>query len=151
MPALSLAAPPAAQAGVPRFRAEPPLAVRDLLLLVEDDLPVATLLMHVLARSGRRVLHARDGADCLRLFDKNAAAIRLVFMDCSLPDIHGGTLCQRLRATLPGLPILLTSGRGQPGLVALLAADGPTAFLPKPFLPADLLRQVEAVLAIAAG
>ena len=36
--------------------------------------------------------------------------------------------------------------RDQPGLMALLAADGPTAFLPKPCLPGDVLQRVRALL-----
>lgn len=57
-----------------------------------------------------------------------------------------GGLCHQLREAVPNLPILLTSGRKQEALHALLAVDGPTGFLSKPFLPADVIRQVRALL-----
>lgn len=143
-PLATLADP--AQSSLPVFLVEAGPVVRDTVLVVEDDAPVAALLGHILARIDRRVLHARDGGECLRLFEQHAAAIGLVFMDCTLPDAHGGTLCDRLRSIVPGLPVLLTSGRQQPGLLKLLAADGPTAFLSKPYLPAEVLRQVRLLL-----
>ena len=52
----------------------------------------------------------------------------------------------RLRALHPGLPLLLTSGQKQDALFALLGADGPTGFIAKPFKPADVLREVHALL-----
>jgi DNA-binding response OmpR family regulator len=82
----------------------------------------------------------------MRLFEKNRSDVVVVLMDCTLPDAHGGSLCHQLRQEVPNLPILLTSGRKQEALHALLAVDGPTGFLPKPFLPADVIRQVRALL-----
>jgi two-component system cell cycle sensor histidine kinase/response regulator CckA len=146
MPAMSLVSPDLVHSAVSGFSAETSPVARDTVLLVEDDQPVAALLSHILARINQRVLHARDGTQCLRLFERQSASVGLVFMDCGLPDAHGGTICRRLRALVPGLPVLLTSGREQPGLVALLAPDGPTAFLPKPYLPGDVLRHVQALL-----
>lgn len=131
--------------------AEPAPLVRDTVLLVEDDQPVATLVAHILARINRRVIHARDGVECMRLFEQQSASIGLVLMDCGLPDVHGGSLCQHLRVIVPGLPVLLSSGREQPGLVTLLAADGPTDFLAKPYLPGDVLRQVRSLFDAGAG
>jgi two-component system cell cycle sensor histidine kinase/response regulator CckA len=115
-------------------------------LVVEDDESIAGLLTLLLASVAPRVLRARDGAECLRVFQSNPAAIARVIMDCGLPDVHGGALCQRLRAAVPGLPVLLTSGRTQPELLRLLAADGPVEFLPKPYLPAEAVKCVRALL-----
>ena len=148
---MSLVSPDPVQSLVSGFSAEPVPAVRDTILLVEDDAPVAMLLTHILARTDRRVLRARDGAECRHLFEQQSASVALVFMDCGLPDIHGGSLCRQLRAVVPGLPMLLTSGRAQPGLVALLEPDGPTAFISKPYLPAEVLRHVRTLLGVSAG
>jgi DNA-binding response OmpR family regulator len=124
----------------------PSASTRDLVLLVEDDEPIAGLLAHILERMNWRVAVASTGAECLRLLETHREEIGLAFLDCSLPDLHGGSLCARLRATVPGLPVLLTSGRTQPGLLELVAADGPAVFLSKPFLPADVMRQVRILL-----
>jgi two-component system response regulator AtoC len=126
-----------------------PIAARDLILVVEDDDVVGPLLELLLSRVARRVQRVRDGAECARIFNGIAPEVALVIMDCGLPDAHGGTLCHRLRKAAPRLPVLLTSGRPQPNLLALFAADGPTDFLPKPFRPADVLERAEALLAAA--
>ena len=123
---------------------------RDLVLLIEDDDVVASLIVRLLERMHWRVAVARDGAECEKLLQAHSAEIALAFMDCTLPDTHGGSLCQRLRMALPGLPVLLTSGRTQPGLLDLVAADGPAAFVAKPFLPGDVMRHVSALLPVAA-
>eukprot|EP01035_Chromulina_nebulosa_P062946 gene62946-86096_t len=122
----------------------------ETILLVEDDQSLANLFMLLLQRAGFVVRHARNGAECRAEFAAHQASIGLLVMDCGLPDAHGGTLSHELRAAVPQLPVLLTSGRQQGALVALLAADGPTGFLAKPFLPAEVTRQVRALLPSAA-
>ena len=126
--------------------AEPKPSPRDTILLVEDDDALAHLFILLLQRGGFAVRHARSGAECRRLFSAHQASIAVLIMDCGLPDAHGGSLSHELRTVVPGLPILLTSGRRQGALLALLAADGPTGFLPKPFMPSDVNRQVRALL-----
>ena len=124
--------------------------VRDTLLLVEDDDMVAQLLMQVFRRIRWRVLRASDGAESRYLLEQNHPTIALALVDYGLPDGDGAALCQRLRAIRPGLPVLLTSGRSQSSIIQGLAADGPAAFLAKPFLPSDVLREVQDLVARAA-
>lgn len=126
----------------------PPVA-RDSVLLIEDSDNIAGLIAAILGRRGTRVLRARDAAEGERLFLANTAAIGLVIMDCRLPDMHGGALCQRLRAHRPGFPVLLMSGCNHAPLAQALEGSGPTAFLPKPFLPADVSRRADALLQTA--
>jgi len=123
---------------------------RDTVLLVEDDDVVAGLLGHILARTGRAFVRAGDGAETERLFHENESRIALIILDCRLPDAHGGLLGHRLRKLSPGLPLLITSGRDQTGLPELFAADGPTAFLPKPFFPRDVERLVGSLIGVGA-
>ena len=126
--------------------AQPGMPPRDTILLVEDDESLANLFTLLLQRSGLVVRHARNGAECRSLFAAHQASIALLVMDCGLPDTHGGTLSHELRVAVPQLPVLLTSGRQQGALLALLAADGPTGFLPKPFFPAEVARQVRSLV-----
>lgn len=128
--------------------AEPPAA--EAVLLVEDDDIVAGLVERILARRFQRVLRAVTGAEGEKLFVENRAAIGLVMIDCWLPDVEGTILCRRLRRDAPGLPVLLTSGCDNPE-ARRLADDGITAFLPKPFYPAQIEREVGALLSSAAA
>jgi DNA-binding response OmpR family regulator len=125
-------------------------AIRDAILLVEDDEMVSGLVRHVLERQRWRVLQAGDGASGIRLVAEQAAAIALALVDCSLPDTDGAALCDRVRAALPGLPLLVMSGRDQVQLAQTQARGGPAAFLSKPFLPGEVARQVQALMTRAA-
>ncbi|HYP17009.1 MAG TPA: response regulator [Opitutus sp.] len=120
-----------------------------VVLLVEDEDSLAELLTHLLRRIQVRVLRAADGAAARRLFAEHREAISLAFVDCHLPDMAGADLCQELRAAAPGLPLLLTSGRDQRALETQLAAGGPCQFLPKPYMPAEVMRRVNSLLPAA--
>jgi len=126
--------------------AEAPATRDALVLLVEDEDPLADLLTTLLSRMKVRVVRAADGAQALKLFEEHRASISLAFVDCHLPDTGGAELCRDLRGTAPGLPLLLTSGRDQRVLEAQLAAGGPCQFLPKPYMPGDVMRRVSALL-----
>jgi two-component system cell cycle sensor histidine kinase/response regulator CckA len=129
----------------PAAAASPPL--RDgAVLLVEDEDSLAELLTHLLARLKIRVLRAADGAQAVRLFRENQAAISMAFVDCTLPDMAGGDLCHEFRAAAPGLPLLLTSGRDHRALERALASGGPCQFLPKPYMPAEVMSRVKSLL-----
>lgn len=125
--------------------AEPPAPER-LVLLVEDEDSLADLLTCLLKRIQVRVIRAADGAQGRELFEQNRAGITLAFVDCQLPDMAGGDLCREFRAAVPRLPLLLTSGRDQRALELQLGADGPCQFLPKPYMPMDVMRRVTSLL-----
>jgi DNA-binding response OmpR family regulator len=124
--------------------------LRDAVLLAEDDDLVAPLIAHVLERCHWRVLRATDGADAERIVAAHGAEIALALVDGRLPDMDGAVLCDRLRIALPGLPVLIVSGRECSSLAQALAAGGPAAYLAKPFMPLDVMRHVQNLMAQAA-
>jgi len=134
----------------PAPRSDVPLGRGGAVLLIEDEESLAELLKHLLGRLEVKVLHAANGAQALELLKRHGNAITLAFVDCHLPDMAGSDVCHELREVLPGLPLLLTSGRDQRALEALFAAKGPCSFLPKPYMPGDVTRHVNALLATAA-
>ncbi|HYD85683.1 MAG TPA: response regulator [Opitutus sp.] len=121
-----------------------------VVLLVEDEDSLAELLTCLFSRIKVRVMRAADGAQARRVFAENRADITLAFVDCHLPDGHGADLCAEFRTIVPNLPLLLTSGRDQQALAVTLAAGGPCDFLPKPYMPADVMRRVRSLLGLAA-
>jgi DNA-binding response OmpR family regulator len=120
------------------------------ILLVEDEEPLAELLSNLLARLNVRTLVAPDGVTALSLFAEHRQSIVLAFIDCNLPDIPGPKLGEKMRELSPKLALLFTSGRNQIELDQVFAAGGPCGFLPKPYLPAEVLRRVSALLAVPA-
>lgn len=129
----------ASSSGVPR-------AVEGrVILLVEDDDTVAGLVAHILKRAQHEVLRARGRSDCLVLWQARMEEIALVILDCRLADGEGAALCQELRGRAPELPVLLTSGRDH-SRDPLVTEGIATAFLRKPFRPAEVEREVAALL-----
>ena len=68
--------------------------------------------------------------------------IDLVFMDEAMPRFSGREVLAKIRATDASLPIILTSGSEEPGLVAQVEEDRSTALLRKPYRTTDLYEQV---------
>ena len=126
--------------------AESAIGSHGAVLLVEDEDSLAELLFHVLGRMKVPVLRASDGTQALQLFMDHRETIALAFVDCHLPDVCGADLCATLRTLAPGLPLLITSGRDQRVLESTLASGGPTGFLPKPYMPAEVVRRVKGLM-----
>ena len=113
------------------------------ILIVEDDLSVAEVLMELLEVEGYRVSHAPDAATAEGLI--NEFRPDLVLLDIMLPDGDGLVLCSELRARWPA-PVVLLSGtqrKSDPILGLRLGADD---FIAKPFDTRELLARLEAVL-----
>lgn len=111
------------------------------ILIVDDDADVVGLVATALVGRGHEVATAADGAVALDL----AATQRfdLAVVDRNLPQIDGLEVCRRLRPTMP--VVLLSSGPIE--LEEVGRADGPSAFVGRPFLRDALLGNVERLLA----
>jgi len=118
------------------------------ILVVEDDDAIAAGLIRVLDSQGYRVQRVAGGVRALSAVTDD---IGLVLLDLGLPDIDGIDVCRRLRATLPGLAIMILTARDQElDIVAGLDA-GADDYLVKPFKLAELLARVRAHLRRAAA
>ena len=112
-------------------------------LLVEDDPTLQRGLRDALYIAGHQAVVAGDGshADTLlaaELFD-------LVVLDLGLPDLEGGEVCRRVRATSQ-LPIVVLSARsGDVDKVAALDL-GADDYVTKPFSPEELLARIRVAL-----
>lgn len=113
---------------------------------VEDQDYLADMIVMIFKRAGVHAVGARDGAEALRLAEKNPSGIALALVDVCLPDMTGDQLCRQLRELRPGLPVLLTSGNDMGEFMAELIEGGPTAAISKPYRPAELVKQVRALL-----
>ncbi|MBC7368315.1 MAG: response regulator [Undibacterium sp.] len=120
------------------------------LLLVEDQDFIAGYLAEIFTRAGLAVVRTSDGAGALRVLAEQGAEVRLAMIDHGLPDMQGDELCVRLRGLVPGLPVMLTSGRELEGCREKLALSGPTWFAAKPYRTAQLVDQVRALMMTAA-
>jgi two-component system chemotaxis response regulator CheY len=76
---------------------------------------------------------------------------RLVVLDLNMPDIGGFEVLEFVRAQdrLRSLPILVVTTRGDETSRGRALASGASAFMTKPFSPADIVAEVKKLLAPA--
>jgi two-component system, OmpR family, response regulator ResD len=124
------------------------------ILVVEDDLTVAEVVVDYLRHAGLDPRHAVDGHIALEM----AATWRpdMVILDLTLPGVSGLEVCRRLRegqdAQVP-LPVIMLTALGEESDRVLGLESGADDYVTKPFSPRELTLRVQAVLrrARAAG
>ena len=113
------------------------------ILVVEDDLRLATLLRQELAHDGHRVTVVHNGTDALLEADERA--FDLVILDLNLPDIDGLEVAERLRADAHSgseVSILMLTARGDVGSRVEGLYAGASDYLTKPFSVQELRARV---------
>ena len=78
------------------------------ILVVEDNLEMATLLCDFLEADGYSVIHCADGESALTAFEKDGA--RLVILDVMLPGLDGFAVCRKIRENA-NTPIIIVSAK----------------------------------------
>src|ERR1700744_2475602 len=117
------------------------------ILVVEDDLTVAEVVVDYLRHAGLEPRHAVDGHTALEM----AAAWRpdLVVLDLMLPGVSGLEVCRRLREgqdTRVPLPVIMLTALGEESDRVAGLESGADDYVTKPFSPRELTLRVQAVL-----
>ncbi len=135
-----VAEPPAAPLGddapVPGAEAPADTPLPGVILVVEDEVAVRTLVVTVLEMAGHQVVEATNVHDALTLAEAYAADLALLLTDVVMPDMKGPEVAARVRELVPGLPTLFVTGYS--GRAPLDLGDGPSRVLQKPFTPRQL-------------
>ena len=116
------------------------------LLVVEDEINIASGLRFNLEADGHEVLLADNGEAALDLIAKHPARIDLVVLDVMLPGIDGFGVASQMRAHGWVIPILMLTARGRAEDVLRGFEAGADDYLPKPFELTILLARVNALL-----
>jgi len=114
------------------------------LLLVEDEIDIASALAAGLRRQGYAVDIAEDGQQALEL--AGVTDYDLLILDLNLPKLDGLEVCRRLRASCPSLLILMLTARSQPQERVIGLDTGADDYLVKPFHFAELVARLRALL-----
>ncbi len=140
--------------------AEPPAAVRargeagpigdqagKLVLVVEDEFGVRTMVGRILRRAGYTVQLAATPSEAIAFAADPQQPIALVLTDVIMPEMDGVQLGARLRAERPGLPVAYISGYPAQVLAARGVDSHPEAYLAKPFTAEALVEHVSRAIA----
>ncbi len=118
-----------------------------MILVVEDEEIVRTLVRATLVRAGYTVLEAPDGDAALALSREHAGPIDVLVTDIVMPRMGGRELATRLLAERPGLGLVFMSGYPNEAREMQEFAGGSGEFLQKPFGPSVLVEKVRALIA----
>jgi PAS domain S-box-containing protein len=114
-------------------------------LVVEDEVAVATMIRDVLVARGYDVATASNGLEALQRVEGGGFEPELVVTDVVMPQMGGPELAVKLRSSRPDLRVVFTSGYSSDA-IPRDALNAHTAFLQKPFSPVALARAVRHVL-----
>jgi two-component system, OmpR family, response regulator len=112
-------------------------------LIVEDELRMASLIRRGLMNEGLAADVAARGADALWMAE--AHDYDAVLLDVMLPDIDGFEVCRRLRAAGIWAPVLMLTARDSVDDRVAGLDSGADDYLVKPFSFAELLARLRAL------
>ena len=120
--------------------------LKPLILVVEDEAPLVTMLRYNLEKQGFRVEEASDGQEALT----KIAEVRpdLVLLDWMLPAMSGIEVCRQIRRK-PGtrdLPIIMVTARAEDADAVRGLNTGADDYITKPFQMETLLARIRAIL-----
>jgi CheY-like chemotaxis protein len=110
-----------------------------VILVVDDDPDIRTVLVDLLQLNGYSVCAAGNGAEALTCLETSSPD--LIILDLWMPVLNGAGLVRELDRRGIDLPILITTAAPNPGQIA--SDLGAIGCLQKPFELIDLLDAVE--------
>ena len=121
-------------------------SVDSLILVVDDDITMRTMISETLNQGGFNVVTAIDGLDAL---DKSeSVSPDMVLLDVSMPQLNGIETCARLRRK-PGfesIPVIMVTGCDDLQSISRAYEAGATDFIAKPFKWMILIERIRYIL-----
>ena len=126
-------------------------AARPLVLVVEDEAALATMLRYNLEKQGFRVDEAGDGQEALTRISE--APPDLVLLDWMLPVMSGIEVCRQIRrrSDTRDLPVIMVTARSDDQDAVRGLNTGADDYITKPFNMEALLARMRALLRRAGG
>jgi two-component system phosphate regulon response regulator PhoB len=117
-----------------------------LILIVEDEEPLAEMLSYNLDRGGFRTVLAATGEEALARVDVELPDLAVV--DWMLPERSGIEVCRALRSRddTKKLPIIMLTARGEESDRVLGLDAGADDYVVKPYSPREMIARINALL-----
>src|SRR4030043_329391 len=119
------------------------------ILLVEDDLKIASFIIKGLRAAGYAVDHAADGEEGLHLALTQPYDTAII--DIMLPKLNGLVLIERMRKEKVNTPVIILSAKDSIDDRVKGLQTGGDDYLTKPFAFSELLARVQALIRRAGG
>ncbi|MCW5771273.1 MAG: phosphate regulon transcriptional regulator PhoB [Rhodospirillaceae bacterium] len=120
--------------------------MKPLILIVEDEQALVTLLRYNFEAAGYEVATALDGEEALMAVAERRPD--LVILDWMLPSVSGLEVCRQLRRKpeTRDVPVIMLTARSEEGDRVRGLDSGADDYVTKPFSPTELVARVRAVL-----
>lgn len=122
------------------------IQTKPLVLIVEDEAPLATMLRYNLEKQGFRVEEAGDGQEALTRIAESSPD--LVLLDWMLPVMSGIEVCRQIRrrGATRDLPVIMVTARSEDQDAVRGLNTGADDYISKPFSMDALLARMRALL-----
>ncbi|WP_454757910.1 response regulator [Cupriavidus campinensis] len=120
------------------------MEVVNRILVLDDEAELRNMLQRFLTSQGFRVRAVADGKQLDRYLQREP--YDLLVLDLMMAPEDGLTICRRLRADGITLPVLMLTAKGDPMDRVLGLETGADDYLPKPFVPDELVARIRALL-----
>ncbi len=124
---------------------------RGRVLLIDDEEAVRFVGSRMVESFGLDCDTAADGAEGLARYDAPGARYDVVLLDLTMPGMNGEAVLSALRQRRADLPVVLMSGFSEHEVSQRFAADGPAAFVQKPFSVGTMRSTLRAILGDRTG
>ena len=119
------------------------------ILLIEDDVKIASFVLKGLRAAGFVADHAEDGESGLEM--ALTGPYDLAVVDLMLPGRDGLSVIREIRRERVDLPVIILSARGDVADRVRGLETGADDYLPKPFAFSELLARIQALLRRSGG
>jgi len=120
--------------------------MKPLVMIVEDEAALVTMLRYNLEKEGFRVAEAADGEEALTVVEETSPD--LILLDWMLPMMSGIEVCRQLRRqpNTKDVPIVMITARGEETDKIRGLNTGADDYITKPFSMPELMARIRALL-----
>ena len=113
------------------------------ILVIDDDVNIGNMLEEAIKLEGYKILRAYSGTEALMILEKKTPD--LILLDLMLPGISGEEVLEKIK----GIPVIIMSAKSDIDHKVELLYGGASDYITKPFVLAELLARVNAIIRIA--
>lgn len=120
--------------------------MNSMILLVEDEDDLASIVEYHLTKAGYTVLRAANGQNALDILE--STEVSLVLLDLMLPDMSGVDICRHIRShtSIQNLPVIMVTAKGEEIDRVIGFEVGADDYVVKPFSSRELVLRIKSLL-----
>ena len=113
-----------------------------VILIAEDDEINFLLIKEILAKTGAKILHAKDGIEAVN-YAETQGGIDIILMDIKMPGVNGLKASQYISTIRPGIPIIAQTAYAMEGDRVKCINAGCCDYITKPIESEKLLKLID--------